>query len=113
MARSSNPWTIEAGRARVSWLIDVTGRDSGEAIVKAALESNDNNDQTMAQEQKTIVIQPLEPRLFISSTEPVHSGKPFWVAALVQHAPPDQNVELSLPDGLHLASNEAARNPVP
>jgi hypothetical protein len=93
--------------AQVSWLAQIDRTRVGPAEIKATLEP----DQVI--EKCELTIQARDTRLTLTATGPFRSGKPFWIAALVQDAKPGQKIELDVPSGFRLADGHEKRQTVP
>ena len=93
--------------AQVSWLAQIERTRVGPAEIKATLEPDG------VEERYELTIQARDTRLTLTARGPFRSGKPFWVAALVQDAKPGQKIELEMQSGFRLADGQEKRQAVP
>jgi hypothetical protein len=92
--------------SQVRWLLHADTEAVGVRELKARLEPEG------IEERQAITIEPREERLTLVTRGPFQSGRPFWVAVLVEQARAGQSVELTLPPGLVLDPKESARKDV-
>ena len=100
--QAAKPVASDAAYTQLSWLIQVLPGRVGAAELKAVLEPG------AIEDRQTIHIQPPDVRVMLVVRNPVESGMPFWVLAMVQNPQPGQTVRLLLPEQFKLAEREQA-----
>jgi hypothetical protein len=88
---------------QISWLLSVDPGCFGAARINVTLEPDGIS------EEQELAIEPRDEVLTLAPQGPFRQGKPFWVVALVQVVQEGQQVELLLPDGLHLARGHESK----
>jgi len=99
---------VAAGRdySQISWLIEIDPAALGSLPVRARLLPEE------IVESQDIIVEPNDAALVLRVSQPVRSGRSFWVTALVRNPQPGQSVELVLPAGVTLADREQPAKPV-